>query len=245
MPPIERSQGLARQIADALQEEIIQGQLGIEAKLPSEQELAERFSVSQPTVREAMKILAAKKLVRSKRGPKGGVFVAAPSLGTAAQTLFETTNWLVSLGVFGVTEIVETRRLLGSTCVRLAAERATPEDLARIRETLAEVDHSEVSDEDFCRLDVAFHHAVAEACQNAELSFIMVIVNDSVIPATNMISFKFRERDKVIAFHHEIYSAIAARDSDAAAAAFDALIVYQSSVYDSALTARAKQAGAR
>ena len=117
---------LYQQIADAIVDAIARGQYSVGTRLPGERELAETFSVSRPTVREAMKILAAKKLVRSKRGPKGGVFVAAPSLGTAAQTLFETTNWLVSLGVFGVTEIVETRRLLGSTCVRLAAERAQP-----------------------------------------------------------------------------------------------------------------------
>lgn len=243
MPPIDRSQGLARQIADSLQEEIMQGRLGVEDRLPSEQDLAERFEVSQPTVREAMKILAAKKLVRSKRGPKGGVFVAAPSLGTASQTLFETTNWLVSLGVFGLGDIVETRRLLGATCVRLAAERATEEDLARIEAALQDVNHSEVSDEEFCRLDVAFHHAVAEASHNAELNFIMVIVNDSLIPATNMISFKFRERDKVIAFHHEIHRAIAAHDPVAACAAFDGLISYQSNVYDNALHARDRKAG--
>ncbi|MDH4989588.1 GntR family transcriptional regulator [Aquamicrobium lusatiense] len=244
MTTIERNPGLARQIADSLQDDILQNRLTVSERLPSEAELAERFRVSQPTVREAMKILAAKKLIRSKRGPKGGVFVNTPSLDMAAQTLHETTNWLVSLGVIQLPDIVETRRKLGRMAIEIACESATREDHKRIENALLELDHTNISDEDFCRLEVAFHQAVAEASRNAVLRLMMVVVNQSLIPAANMISFQFRQRDKVIAYQRQIFSAILNRDAAEAIAAFDALIDYQSSVYDMAVQRREEKQSA-
>ncbi len=243
MNGIDRNQGLARQIAGHLQDDIMQGRLGTAERLPSEAELAERFSVSQPTVREAMKFLAAKKLIRSKRGPKGGVFVNPPSLDIAAQTLHETTNWLVSLGAVGLSDIVEARRSLGRLCIEAACEYADRNDHKRIEAALLELDHTEISDEDFCRLEVEFHQAVAAASPNALLRLVMVMVNQSLIPAANMISFQFRQRDRVVALQRRIFSAILARDAAEAVAAFDALIEYQSGVYQMAVDQReARQA---
>jgi DNA-binding FadR family transcriptional regulator len=237
---IAESQSLARQIAKTLQEEILQGSLSVSERLPSETEIAKRFGVSQPTVREALKILAAKKLVHSKRGPNGGVFVNAPSLSLASQMLQEMTSWFVGLGVFDLTQIVEARLLLGRICVQLAAERASAEDIEAIAATLNAVEQQDLSDEEFCRLDVAFHHAVAQATHNNELQFIMLVVNDSLIPATNMISFQFRERHRVIGLHGEILGALRGHDAEAATLAFEQLIAYQSSVYEKALAAREK-----
>ncbi len=232
---------LARQIAGTLQDEIVEGTLSVSERLPSEVELAERFDVSQPTVREALKILAAKKLIRSKRGPNGGVFVNKPSISVASQMLQELTNWFVGLGVFDLKEIVETRLLIGRICVRLAADRATDKDLSAMEQTLAALGGADLSDEDFCRLEVAFHHAIAQATGNNEIRFIMLVVNDSLIPATNMISFAFRERDRVVGMHSDILTALRTKDTDAAVDAFERLIAYQSKVYDKALAAREKR----
>ena len=241
MAEIDRNQGLARQIAERLQEDIIAGRLGAAERLPTEADLSQRFGVSQPTVREAMKILAAKKLIRSKRGPKGGVFVSPPSLDVAAQMLQEVTTWLVSLGAVGLPEIVETRRSLGRLCIEAACAHAGREDHQRIETALLALDHAEISDQDFCRLEVEFHQAVAAASPNALLQLVMQMVNQSLIPAANMISFRFRQRDRVVALQRQIFAALLARDAPQACAAFDALIDYQSGVYDLALEARGAQ----
>ncbi len=235
------SQSLAAQIATTLQVEIMKGELSIAERLPTDAELAERFGVSPPTVREAMKILAAKKLIRSKRGPKGGVFVNAPSIEEAGQVLEDMTAWLVGVGMIELPEIVETRALLGRICTRLAVERATDADLAEIERTLDAFGGVGISDEEFCRLDVAFHRAVAGATHNTELQLIMLIVNDSLIPATNMISVRYRERRRVEAYHAEILDGIRHRDAEAAIAAFDSLMSYLAQVYDRALEEHARK----
>ncbi|MEO0823060.1 MAG: winged helix-turn-helix domain-containing protein, partial [Pseudomonadota bacterium] len=66
---------LPSQIAEAIREAILSGGLMVDERLPSELELAARFDVSRATVREALKRLAAQRLIRTRRGPTGGAFV--------------------------------------------------------------------------------------------------------------------------------------------------------------------------
>lgn len=62
---------LSAQIATAIRNAIIGGHLIVDQRLPSEAELAEQFEVSRPTVREALKRLAAQSLIRTQRGATG------------------------------------------------------------------------------------------------------------------------------------------------------------------------------
>ena len=64
---------MSKQIADAIRSAILQGKLVVDEQLPSEHELAKRYGVSRPTVREALKRLAAQNLVRTRPGSGGGV----------------------------------------------------------------------------------------------------------------------------------------------------------------------------
>ncbi|GAB5469382.1 MAG: hypothetical protein Kilf2KO_24120 [Rhodospirillales bacterium] len=65
---------LAKQISDRIRRSIMNGSLKADDRLPTEQEFATRFQVSRPTIREALKRLAAQTLVRSRRGPNGDAF---------------------------------------------------------------------------------------------------------------------------------------------------------------------------
>ena len=67
-----RDSSVAARIAAQLRDAIVAGDLASDERLPGEQELADRYGVSRPTVREALKRLAAQNLIRSRRGPTGG-----------------------------------------------------------------------------------------------------------------------------------------------------------------------------
>ena len=77
----------AKQIAESLRAAIMDGRLKVDERLPTEEELAQRFKVSRPTVREALKRLAAQHLIRSRRGPTGGNFVSSPAPEEAARSI--------------------------------------------------------------------------------------------------------------------------------------------------------------
>src|SRR5262245_59403337 len=58
------TESAARQIAENIREAIMNGRLKVDERLPTEEELATRFKVSKPTIREALKRLAAQNLIR-------------------------------------------------------------------------------------------------------------------------------------------------------------------------------------
>ena len=76
--PVIVTAGLAKQIAESLREQILSGQIKVAERLPTEEELARQFGVSRPTIREALKRLAAENLIQSRRGPRGGSTVKHP-----------------------------------------------------------------------------------------------------------------------------------------------------------------------
>ncbi len=234
-------QSLSRQIADQLRQAIIEGTFEADDRLPTEDELAIRFQVSRPTIREALKILAAQNLVRSKRGPTGGTFVNRPSIDDLALSLAGATTLLVGLETFSLEEIVQTRLELETLCCRLAAENATPEDISALKAELAIQSQESLSAEAFCASDVKFHRTIANATQNRMLSFVMYTVIEAVQPISNMMAYKWREKRVIIEQHQRIIDALEVHNADQATAAIDEQIRYLADLYQAAKTAKAKR----
>ena len=160
---------LSKQIAEQLREAIVSGQFKIGDRLPTEDELAQRYGVSRPSVREALKRLAAQNLVRARRGPTGGNFVVQPSYEDLAESLSASATLLVGMGALDIEEIIEARRMLQSGCLKLAISHATEEQLRNIENALDRQKDPEISDQAFCQADVAFHRALVDAAGNGML----------------------------------------------------------------------------
>ena len=94
------AESLAKQIAENIRSSILDGSLKVDDQLPTEEVLAEKFNVSRPTIREALKRLAAQNLIRSRRGPAGGTFVNRPSHEDLSSSLTGAAMLLVSMGEF-------------------------------------------------------------------------------------------------------------------------------------------------
>lgn len=220
------TQSVAVQIAERIQESITNGTLKANDKLPTEEELARQFSVSRPTIREALKRLAAKSLIRSRRGPTGGTFVNRPSQEDMVDDLKSAVALMVSLGEFDLSDIAETRHELELVCARLAAERRTDAELDRMAEEIALQKDDEMSDEDFCASDVRFHRALVDATHNPVLQFQMFTVIEALQPVENLIIFRFRKRDKIIKHHEKILRAIKSQDPAKAETAVNEQMAY-------------------
>jgi GntR family transcriptional repressor for pyruvate dehydrogenase complex len=223
--------GLAKQIAEKIRVAIIEGRLKVDERLPTEAELAVRFSVSRPTIREALKRLAAQNLIRSRRGASGGTYVTRPSQAEAAQELANATALLTSMGEFDLVSIAEARQELGIVCCRIASERREEADLLVMREELTKQRDASLSDVEFCASDVRFHHAIAQATQNPVLRLVMAGVIEAFQPAANLVGYRFRERRTFVVQHERLYDAIARRDAGAAAVVVVEQMNYLRSIY--------------
>lgn len=227
---------VAKQIAESVRQAIVEGRIKVGERLPTEEELARSYQVSRPTIREALKRLAAQNLVHSRRGPTGGNFVTRPDPELSAQSVSSVATLLVGLGAFDLDEIVTARLETESICARLAVEHRTNADLALMAAEVAvqSDDSGTLSDEAFCESDVKFHRALVDASGNGPMRFMMHLVVEAMVPITNLLSYRERERRVIVGFHRDIMDALERRDADRAVVGLRDLMGYLRDRYDDA-----------
>ena len=219
-------EALSKQIADKIRAAIIEGRLVVDERLPGEIELAERFGVSRPTVREALKRLAAQNLIRTQRGPAGGAFVNRISWSEAHDSMVTISTLLLGMNAIEFEAVAEARFTLERACLPLAVKRRQARNIADMRREVAAEREGSLSDEEFCASDVRFHRALVEAAGNPVLSFQMAGVVEAMQPLMNMITYRMRDRRRIAEFHQALVDAAEARQEKAAFAALDGLHRY-------------------
>jgi len=229
---------ISRQIAEQLRQAIVDGQFKIGQRLPTEDELAQRYGVSRPSVREALKRLAAQNLVRAKRGPTGGNFVVQPSYEELAESLSGAATLLVGMGALGIEEIIEARRVLQGSCLDQAVANADEQHFENIAKALQRQRNPAISDEEFCQADVAFHRALVDATGNGMLRFVMYTVIEALIPVTNMVVTVVRERDDIIALHEKMLQQLRQGETSALGRTLDELLDYLLAKFEQASAKR-------
>ncbi|WP_146343756.1 FadR/GntR family transcriptional regulator [Falsiphaeobacter marinintestinus] len=229
---------LSTQIAQAIRDAIIGGDLIVDERLPSEAELADQFQVSRPTVREALKRLAAQSLIRTQRGASGGAFVNRLSFQDAYAQQVTTSTLLLSMNAVKFDTACEARYALERACGPLSAERRNPDHLATMRAEIHRQSQPGLSDEAFCASDVAFHRALVDAAENPVLSYQLAGAVEAMQPLMNMITFTARSREQIVAFHTRIADALEAHDSAAVDQSLRELAAYTISLADQLMRKR-------
>jgi DNA-binding FadR family transcriptional regulator len=204
---------LSAQIAQAIRNAIVSGELIVDERLPSESELADQLQVSRPTVREALKRLAAQSLIRTQRGATGGAFVNRISFEDAYSQQITTSTLLLSMNAVSFDTACEARYALERACAPLSAQRRTADQLATMRAEIFRQAQPGLTDEAFCASDVAFHRALVDGADNPVLSYQLAGAVEAMQPLMNMITFTARSREEIIALHTKIADALEARDA--------------------------------
>lgn len=182
--------------------------------LPSEAELSVRFGVSRTVVREAIKGLEAKYMVRSR--PRVGTVVLPREEWALLDA--EVLGWVADyLDVAAFADaVLEARRAIEPAAAELACARASLADLAQIEKALDEMKAAGGDPDTFTRADLAFHEALLRASRNpvfmqfihsirAGLNLMLLASNKSVDDYT-----------RTVASHRALLDALAARDAGAA-----------------------------
>ncbi len=150
---------LYRQIIDTLRREISEGIYPAGSRLPSERELVERFNVSRLTVREALIGLEILGLAEPRQG--AGVFA------TGADAATDAAGEDLDIGPM---ELTEARRIVETQAAALAAQVATPDQIAAMEQSLLDMESEESIDKSReWQADRAFHLMIAQASQNRVL----------------------------------------------------------------------------
>jgi DNA-binding FadR family transcriptional regulator len=174
-----------QQIADELRRQIVAGELVEGDLLGREPELVERFGVSRPSLREALRILEAEGLIDVVRGVLGGVVVRAPDVRITARTaalVLQARN--VSLA-----DVHEARSLIEPVAVRVvASSRSRRAAAAELRERIDDEVRVILDPEAFGPASARFHERLVALAGNQTLSIVAEMLNEIVARAVTAVS---------------------------------------------------------
>src|SRR4051812_27583364 len=122
----------AEVVAHRIAEAIRAGDVKLGERLPSEQNLSAQLCVSRPTLREAIKLLAAAGVLEVRPGSAGGIFVVSQSVPSELGGQPLPDMQLDDLAV-----VMEARRLIEPQVARMAAAFGTPADFQAMRDAVA------------------------------------------------------------------------------------------------------------
>jgi len=208
---------LYERVASQLEELILNGQLKPGDRLEPQRELAQRFGVSQPVVREALRVLALRGAVEILPGK--GTFVTSRTADAVAESL----EFLIRRNRHWLTDLLEVREHFELAIVRLAAERATPEEVARLRTLVKRMSNNEGDELALWTHDTAFHRALAEATHNRVY---VSLVSPIAATVQRVRGLWLGDIPYTIDLHHQIVDAVARRDPQAAVEAMVAHMAY-------------------
>lgn len=209
---LQRQPALSEQVVDDVRRQIFEKELAAGASLPSERELGAYYGVSRTVIREAVKVLTAKGLVKSV--PGSGLVVGTTEIEDVAEVLQLYMREGSSLR-YG--DLHEVRMSLEVTAAGAAAQRATPQ---AAQELLVMCDELAACTDDLVRAsryDFDFHKAIAASTGNDFLVLLFDVLEGALME-TRVATFSMEpSRVALVAeAHREIAMAVVARDPDEA-----------------------------
>ena len=207
---------------DYLGEAILAGRFGVEGALPPELQLCAELSVSRTVVREAVKSLVAKGLLQT--GPKVGTRVRPSEHWNWFDP--DVIAWQAKAGLTPefLRDLQDLRRIVEPAAMRLAAERATAQDIAAVETAFAGMRHAVEEGGDYVTHDLAFHLGLLHASRNR-----MLIQMSRALGALLRTSFEISTRlqdgpRSSLAMHRAVLDAVRAHAPDDAERAVRRLI---------------------
>ena len=184
-------------------------------RLASERDLSHQYKVSRSSIREAIRYLELQGLVVRRRG--SGTFVNTEGVEFISSLM--ATN--VGMGAEGLNDIFEMRRVLEPAVASLAAQRATPEDIANMFEILEDQQQLIDSGGTGSEADTAFHFAMAAATHNSALNNVFTAVEDILHRSRDHSLQKLGRPERSLLSHRQILEMIIQKDSLKAQQAMD------------------------
>jgi GntR family transcriptional regulator, transcriptional repressor for pyruvate dehydrogenase complex len=207
-------------IADAIRGEIARGAIRPDSPLPNETELMAHFRVARPTVREALRILEAERLIEIVRGARGGARVRQPDIRAASGHC----ALLLQLQGATIADVYEVRLMLEPAAARLAAERAPRAAADALAAVIAEEERIVDRQQSLAAHAMRFQETLVNLSGNPALVLLVRLLHDLVwrqaVSRVPMIDVddagRARLRRRLIAAQRDVTAAIAAgRAADA------------------------------
>lgn len=187
------------------------GHLKTGDKLPSERDLAAMFQVGRSTIRESLRKLEQAGLITIRTGSAGGAYVA----NSGAEPVTRALTLMLQLEQISAEDLLEARKVIEAATARLAALRATSDDLAKIKAAVDSPNNFGLK-EGFISANVDFHESIADAARSKVLSITLHTVRGLISQSIMMLPMDQDMMESSHGYHRKIYQAIVNKDPDSA-----------------------------
>ncbi|HZR96555.1 MAG TPA: FadR/GntR family transcriptional regulator [Gaiellaceae bacterium] len=207
----ERPARFASVVVEELANEIVRGTFAEGEVLPTEPVMCEQFGFSRTVIREALKMLEERGLVRVEQGR--GTTVQPRDMWNLLDPLVLRIALAYDHDMTLLDDLVAVRRLLEREMAEAAADRLTKEELAELDQTLRDMERSYDDYERFRRFDQRFHALVMKASGNeVGLTIVRVIHRHGDVTPPLASGASRATLERTTREHRGIYEALAAGD---------------------------------
>jgi DNA-binding FadR family transcriptional regulator len=169
-----RTPKTAELVARRLRRMIVDGELKDGDHLPHEAELMEHYSVSRPTLREAVRVLESERLVEVRRGSRSGARICVPGPEIVARP----ASLLLELGNATVLDVSVAREAIEPAAARLLAAHGTDEDFDELERIVDEDIPAAFASDTLGAGSASFHRKMVEMSGNATLGLIAGMLDE-------------------------------------------------------------------
>ena len=192
------------------QQLLSEGLLAPGAKLPPERELAANFGVARSSLRQALKVLEIMGVITQKVGD--GSYLNPD----ASSVLAVPMEFLFLLDDTSLQELTEMRLMMEPALAAKAAERATSDDIALLRQSIADLENSERDRVKLVASDLLFHRTIFQASGNRLAGRLFHTIHRAMLNMM-IVTSQLVDLEHTLHFHRPILDAIETRNPDLAA----------------------------
>jgi GntR family transcriptional regulator, galactonate operon transcriptional repressor len=237
-----RRRGIHSDVVRELGLRIVAGEYAPGVVLPRSDIWAEELGVSRTVVREVTRVLAEKGLVESRQ--RSGTRVRPRSEWNLVDP--EVIAWQRQAGpdLQFFRDLSDVRVAIESTAARLAAERATSQEVAEMRAMYERMEREIGDPVAYAAADLDLHAAILRATHNALLAQLTHAISEGLVASRDVTVRSPGASARSMPLHAGVVDAIAARDGDLAASCMKDLVERAIRDIESILGRRSRKAGA-
>lgn len=196
-------------IVDQIKQLIRDGNLKPGDRLPNEREFCQQLGVSRVTVREALRVLEATGLIKVRLGAHGGSFLTSPSPEIVGDNLAH----LLTLSPISASAATEARQIFELGILPLVLERATPEDIAELRDLVAGAKAAKAEGIYATEMSAAFHVKLSACTHNPAIEALMHSFHGPLISSLRAAKYAAPDMGiKGVEEHSDLIDAIESHD---------------------------------
>jgi len=216
-----RTPKTAELVARKLRRMIVDGELKDGDHLPHEASLMEHFSVSRPTLREAVRVLEAERLVEVRRGSRAGARICVPGPEVVARP----ASLLLELAGATVADVYVAREAIEPAAARLLAETGSDEAIDELERLVDETIPAAFAEGTFGQAAAELHLRMVQLAGNASLALIAGMLHEIYERHTMNVTRESMQRDAAdyednyklfVRSQRKFIRILRARDGDAA-----------------------------